>query len=576
MFNSTKYIHLALLASLLTIQACKQTKEVKPRISEQQAQAAFGYLYISGCNERAKGNLQEALKFFTECQKLRATEPALNYELATVHKMLGHSDMALTYARQAALSKEDNEWFQLLYVECLNDAQLFTQALKIREALVKKFPEKAEFREDLAIQYAMMGQFDKSYKIYNELEKTYGINEQLTINKVKLLKSQHKNKEAEAELKSLIATDTLQTRYYGYLADSYFENNEMDKAKLVYEKILSLDKNDVDVHLALHDYYLKTGNETEAFEHLKLALKNPELDIAIKSGIIESYFSQAEAKSESGLQQGIELASILLNTHPGSVEANAIYADFLRIQKKYKEAGFYYVKALSIKKMDVRIWDNLLFVDNELANYDSLEHHSNEAMELFPNQPVYYIYNGVANTQLHNYSKATAALKSGLGYVIDNKALLIQFYSALGDAYYYLRDYPNSDSYYERALKEDADNTYVLNNYAYYLSQRNEQLEKAERLSKKSNELSPNNKNYMDTYGWILFQQKKYQIADEWLSKAAKMGGKNPTILEHYGDNLFMLGNVNEALLMWNEAVKAGSTSDLLKKKIAGKTLDAQ
>ena len=39
------------------------------------------------------------------------------------------------------------------------------------------------------------------------------------------------------------------------------------------------------------------------------------------------------------------------------------------------------------------------------------------------------------------------------------------------------------------AALPDADNTYVLNNYAYYLSQRNQQLEKAEKLSKKSNEI---------------------------------------------------------------------------------------
>ena len=120
----------------------------------------------------------------------------------------------------------------------------------------------------------------------------------------------------------------------------------------------------------------------------------------------------------------------MLKVHPNSGEANALYADFLRLQKKYAEAAPYYYKAALAKSKDIKVWDNLLFIDNELNRFDSLERHSSMALEVFPNQPNYYIYNGVANTQKHNYSKAVSALRTGVDYVVDNKALLIQFYSA--------------------------------------------------------------------------------------------------------------------------------------------------
>jgi len=253
-----------------------------------------------------------------------------------------------------------------------------------------------------------------------------------------------------------------------------------------------------------------------------------------------------------------------------------LFADFLRLDKKNAEAAVYYYKAAVNEKKDFRIWDNLLFVDNELNRYDSLERHSDQAMELFPNQPVNYIYNGVANTQLRNYQKAVRSLNAGIDFVVDNKALLIQFYSALGDAYYYLREYLNSDQAFDKALREDSDNTYVLNNYAYYLSLRNEQLEKAEKLSRKSNVLKPNNRNYMDTYGWILFQEKKYTEADQWLGNAAKMGSNSATILEHYGDNLFQLGKKEEAVKQWEAAKAAGGSSPVLLKKIKEKKFNAE
>jgi len=50
------------------------------------------------------------------------------------------------------------------------------------------------------------------------------------------------------------------------------------------------------------------------------------------------------------------------------------------------------------------------------------------------------------------------------------------------------------------------------------------------------------------------------------------MGAKNPVILEHYGDVLFKLNKVEDALYMWNEAKKAGSGSIQLEKKIADKS----
>lgn len=545
-------------------------------VSKAKADALMGNLYVTACGERAKGNMREALKLFNECLTVEPQNAAVHYEMGTIQKMMGNNEMAMQNARIAAEAEPKNEWYQLLYIDCLNDNRQFSQAAKIRELLVKNFPSKSEFHEDLAIQYAMMGQYDKSFKIYDELEKKYGSNEQLSINKVKLLKSQHKLQEAEQELKKLQARDPLESRYYSYLADFYLEQNNLEKAKEMYDHILVIDPDNLDIHLALHDFYSKQGKEDLAYQELKLAMKNPDLEIQTKTNIVSSYYEQAESRTLGAKEQGMELASIFIKVHPNATEANALYADFLRLDRRTAEAATYYYKAAINSSKNFRVWDNLLYVDNELNRFDSLEKHSALALEFFPNQPSNYLYSGVANTQLRNYAKAINSLSLGVDFVVDNKALLIQFLSALGDAYYYMKDYTNSDLSFEKALKEDADNTYVLNNYAYYLSVRNQQLEKAERYSKKSNQLQPNNKNYMDTYGWILYQEKKYTEALPWLEKAAQMGTKNATILEHYGDNLYQLGKKQEALIQWEAAKQAGGSDAVLLKKIKDKKLNEE
>lgn len=536
-------------------------------------QARIGFKYVDACLERKKGNLQEALKLFEECRKIDPNDPAIRYELGTLYKLLGFNEQALLNAKFCAEAVPKNEWYQLLLIDCYNTTRQYPQAVKVREALVKNFPEKNDFKEDLAIEYAVMGLYDKSYKVYDELEKTYGLNEQLTLNKVKLLKSQKKTKEAEAELKKLSDSNPSETRYYGYLAEFYLEANEIEKAKGMFDKILGVDPDNAEVQVALHNYYSSKGNEKEAFEHLKKAFVNPDLDLETKTNILGSFYGRAEAREPKAYEQGLELAEIMMEVHPGATESNALYGDFLRLGKKPKEASFYYFRAASTEKRDFRIWDNLLYMDYELRQFDSLEHHSARAIEIFPSQPNNYKYNGIANTELKNYKKAAMVLKDGMEFVIDNSQRL-DFLSLMGDAYYYLQDYAKSNNAFEEALKINSDNTYVLNNYAYYLSLRGADLEKAERLSKRANDLRPNDRNYMDTYAWILYQQKRYKEAEELLAKAAVMGPKSPTILEHYGDVLFRLNKPADALKQWEAAKQSGGNSAELLQKIKTKKLN--
>jgi tetratricopeptide (TPR) repeat protein len=553
----------------------KAAADKQLQIDEGQNQIDFGRQYIDGCAARMKGNLQEALTLFNNCKKIDPNSAPVAYELGTINKLLGFNNEALSNAKICAAADLKNEWYQLLLIECYNASKQYSQAIKVRETLIKNFPTKTEFKEDLAIEYALVGQYDKAFKIYDELEKTYGINEQIILNKVKLLKSQRKIKEAELELLKLADSNKGEPRFYGYLADFYIDENNWEKAKIMYDKILTIEPNNPTVNLALHDYYSAQGKDAEAYEYLKKAFQNPDLDVNTKANILNSFYTRAKEQAPSNaLEQGFELANIMLAVHPKASETNLIYADFLVLKDNLKEASYYYYLSAIQNKRDYTTWEKLLFANYKLSQYDSLEHHSSIAMELFPSLATTYFFNGIANNQLKNHKKAAQSLKDGLEFVTDNKSLMLDFYSNLGDAYNYLKDYPKSDKAFEDALKINSDNTYVLNNYAYYLSLRNEFLDKAENFSKRTNELKPNDRNYMDTYGWILFQQKKYKEADEWLSKAAKMGPKNPTILEHYGDVLYRLNKPEEALKEWNEAKQAGGDSQALLKKIKEKKLN--
>ena len=115
----------------------------------------------------------------------------------------------------------------------------------------------------------------------------------------------------------------------------------------------------------------------------------------------------------------------------------------------------------------------------------------------------------------------------------------------------------------------DSTNAYLMNNYAFYLINRNEQINKAAVISMKSIEIEPFNSSFLDTYSWILFKKEEYSQALNYIERSYRYGGnKNAIIIEHYGDILFKLGHANEAIEKWQEAYSLNKNNAELQKKI--------
>lgn len=562
--------------------SCKSTKQTtnssintKPLkgISEQD-QTKFASYFIEGCKNRMTGNIEIAENLFKECLKIDPTSAAVKYELGNIYRYNGLYDTALKYGKDCANSDPKNEWYQLLYIECLHYKRQYALAAEIYSRLIKNYPNRSEFYERLAGEQMYSGNYEKSYKTFDELEKKFGQNEAFSLNKIKLLKQLKKNTEAEFELKKLIESNKKEANYYIYLADFYREINQNDKAIETYQEILKIDQKNSTVHLALADYYKSQNDNDNFYKEVKMAFEDPDLESETKTKILQTYFELSDGGNEQFLKQAYELCDIALKLNSSSAEIHNIYAEFLFRDRKLTEAKNEYEKACSLDKSNYFIWNQLMIVESELGEYKSLEAHSTETMELFPNQPLPYFFNGIANNTLKNHTKAIESLNDGIEFVYKNNILILSFYSSLGDAYNALKDFEKSDKAYDDALKIDPDNAEILNNYAYFLSLRKDKLEKAEKYSKRSNELAPNNRAFIDTYGWILFQLGKYKESESWLSRSAKMGSKSAVLLEHYGDVLYKLDKKAEALINWNEAKNAGQGSEFLDKKISEKKLN--
>ena len=73
-------------------------------------------------------------------------------------------------------------------------------------------------------------------------------------------------------------------------------------------------------------------------------------------------------------------------------------------------------------------------------------------------------------------------------------------------------------------------------------------------------------------FSWILFMCKNYDQARTYIEQALKLvkgeNSEDASLYEHAGDIYIQLGRKKEAQEAWQKAMKLGSTSKLLKKKI--------
>ena len=354
------------------------------------------------------------------------------------------------------------------------------------------------------------------------------------------------------------------------LAEIYLANKKLDKAVLVLQEIAETDPNNSFVQLALADYYREKKDESKSYEYLKKAFANPSLNIDQKVRILSPYFSVLDdAKMK---ERALSLSELIVTAHPTDPKATAIYADFLYQDKQLEKAKEAYEKTIALDKKVFAVWQNLMFIEVDLADYTSLLKTSNEAIELFPAQQLVHYLNAIAKVQIKDFEGAVNSYKNALMLGLPNKDTESQIYAGLGDAYHSLKKHKESDEAYDKALEIKPNDPYVLNNYAYYLSLRNERLEKSLEMSARSNELLKNNSSFLDTYAWILFQLKRYSDAQIWIEKALTAGGAtSATIVEHSGDILFYLNKVEDALKQWKKAAELSTPSDTLKKKIQDK-----
>lgn len=576
--NITNYITSlsVVIAILMFASGCGSSKKVitntqNPTKEKEVDRISFNYTFIEANKQKILGNIPLAMSLYLKCLEYNPKSAAVNFQLSKLHILKNDINGSLIYAEKAVEIDSVNIWYNKLLLSLYRHNNKPAKAHGVLNKLFKLYPKNIQIKTELINSLINNDEDEKALKLCNELEEEIGISEEISLLKKRIFVKRKEYESAYKTIKDIIVTFPDKYNYYGVLAELYNSNEELDKAEKTYKELLVQQPDYGLGYLGLAELLIAQKKIKESTDNYIKGFKSSDTEFTIK---LNSYLALVNyMKKDTTFNKTAEaLIDTLIVEHPKESHLHLIKSDYCFEKKNYECAKDHLLKTIE-GKTEFTVWQQLLFVLLQLKENDDLIKYSDKAIERYPSQSVLYFFKALGLHYNKEHKKAIKNLEKSLKYIGNNNDLKINVKSVMGDVYFELKDYERMYKEYDEVLLIDPDNLGVLNNYGYYLSLRNKDLNKAEQMSKKCVDKEPENSTYLDTYAWILFKLKNYKDAIVYIEKALKHdNGNNAVLIEHYGDILFMSNNKTKAIEQWKKADKIGGGSDKLKEKIKKKS----
>ena len=545
---------------------CQDT--IQPKVSLAQNAEAFS----KGLAEKYNENFDMAIAYFEEALKAFPEDHASMYELSALYSRKGLPEKGFEMIKAAVELNSTNKWYKIRLADFYSQNNDYDSFVNIYDDLLKDEPNNLEYLEVYIDALLHLERYEQVTEKLDVFEDNIGVNEYISLQKLEIYNLLGNKDKVIEEMEKLSKAYPYETRYMSVLAEMYMQDKRDQDALNVYLKIKEINPEDPYINTSLLEYYQKQGELDKAFEEFILAIKNKKLDYNTKAQIYEYWFNLKD-DGDNTVKEAEIAGNAFIETHPDKELGYYVIGTVHYNNENYAEAKKYYMDAIARDSSSFISWYQLIFTDMSLEDAEGLYEHTMKAQRFYPEQPIFYLFNGVALIEMQKYQEAAKVLEKGR-YLSADKKLTVNFDTYLADIYHELGEKDKMYKQYDRVLKNDPENIYVLNNYAYFLSEDNTRLEDALRMSAVTVEKEPKNTTYLDTYAWVLYKLGRYKEAKKWMEKVFSYD-KNASgvYYEHYGDILYKFGDTKKAVQNWKKAKKLGETSEFIDQKIRDEKL---
>lgn len=400
----------------------------KPMDDLGNVEDMFQEHFFEALKQQGIENYQRAIDALLKCKKLD-DKPVVYYELGKNYNKLKNFGAAEDALKRAVSKEPDNEWYLDELYDVYNQQGDTKKAIKTVKQLVKYHPD---YRQDLASLYIKSKDYKDALKLLDELDKEFGISADRDFLRNEIYNITGRDADRIDNLQERLDQDPDNETNYLTLIYRYSETGETEKAFETAQKLLEVQPESKLVHLALYKFYLDKNQTSQAIASMKTVLTAPEINADAKTKVLNDFINFVAKHPE--YEKDLIDVTAMIDENKSFQTLVELAKYYLKLEDKPK-ALMYFEDALKLEPNNFAVIKDVLLLQIDLNQEKNAIEKSEQAIELFPAQPILYLINGVAHNKLKQGKKAISTLETGLDYVIDDPKMEADFYNQLSVAY---------------------------------------------------------------------------------------------------------------------------------------------
>lgn len=406
----------------------------------------FQDYFYEALKQKGIENYDRAITELDQCLKLKPNDAAVYSELGKNYLGQKNYDQAYKFFEKATQIEPKNKWFWAGMYEVNYQTKNYNQAIVNINKLIEFDPA---YKEDLVSLYMYTQQFDKALALINELNEKIGKSSMREMYKTQILsQGKYQNSEIENLLNQIDKNPKVESNYIALLK-LYSKNNEAEKALQIIKKLEVEIPNSEWAQVGLFKYYLDKNEAQKAVNSMNVILVSTNIDPKMKQKVLIDFLNFV--KTNPKFTPELEKAISYFDKDPDANLNKSIGKYYLNT-KQWDKAILYFEKSLKSNAAE-DVETNLLLLQaySESKQFKILAKKAAYLIEIYPSQPQFYYFSGLANNQTKQYKNAITVLEMGLDYVINDLVLEASFNLQLGEAYNGLGDFKKKEMYFMKA-----------------------------------------------------------------------------------------------------------------------------
>ena len=569
--------HIAIIVIVLVaLSAAAGQKETANKTVSVADQRKAEYIFMEAQKQKLADNYDAFYELLAHAHEIDPTNTAISFYMGMCLMRMNNTTKDLCEKGLGLMKEHFEAQPEDLYETTFySDANMHLghpdEALRAIKLLNERNPNRLELQMRLAEAYSRSGDFTQSNATYDSIATLFGNAIQITSSKIENYMAMNDSTGALHEMRGLLATAP-QNDSYNLAMSGLFQHYGMSDSALYYlDRAQEYAPDNGLIYLTRADYCQQAGDSAGYEQQIYNALTAEQLDVDTKLGVLLSYIRE-KLSQEDTTQRINNLFTVLIEQHPHEAKIHQLYSEYFYAKKDIKGAIEQLSYSLDVNPTDADGWRNMVILNMMDDNYADAIKASEKALEYNADNIDLRRYVAGCYYQMKEYDKAIAAYEETLA-LVDSTDLVrrAEIITGIGDIYSQIEDTVNAIECYERAIELDPINSGALNNYAYFLAQRGEDLDRAERMAALALKDEPDNANFIDTYAWVYFAKKDYTKALLYIKSAVEKDEDNH-LLEHYGDILWFNDEKEAAIEQWTKALEEDPENELLQRKVKDKT----